>query len=196
MSLFVPGVIENQGRGERVYDVWTRLLKDRIIFINTEISDASASVVVAQLLFLASESASQDIKLYITSPGGSVTAGLLIYDTMQYIGCDISTFCMGQAASMGAFLLAGGTKGKRYALPHSRVMIHQPWGGVHGTAQDITIHAQEILKIKGELNRILARHCGKTEEELEIACDRDNFMSAQDALAFGVIDEILVPGSK
>ena len=196
MSLFVPGVIENQGRGERVYDVWTRLLKDRIIFINTEISDASASVVVAQLLFLASESATQDIKLYITSPGGSVTAGLLIYDTMQYIGCDISTFCMGQAASMGAFLLAGGTKGKRYALPHSRVMIHQPWGGVHGTAQDITIHAQEILKIKSELNRILAHHCGKTEEQLEIACDRDNFMSAQDALAFGVIDEILVPGSK
>ena len=196
MSLFVPGVIENQGRGERVYDVWTRLLKDRIIFINTEISDASASVVIAQLLFLASESSTQDIKLYINSPGGSVTAGLSIYDTMQYIGCGISTFCMGQAASMGAFLLAGGTKGKRYALPHSRVMIHQPWGGVQGTAQDITIHAQEILKLKGELNRIMAHHCGKTEEQLEQDCDRDNFMSAQDALNYGVVDEILVPSIK
>lgn len=192
MSLFVPGVIENQGRGERVYDVWTRLLKDRIIFINTEVSDASASVVIAQLLFLASESSTQDIKLYINSPGGSVTAGLSIYDTMQYIGCEISTFCMGQAASMGAFLLAGGTKGKRYALPHSRVMIHQPWGGVQGTAQDITIHAQEIQKLKGELNRILAHHCDKTEEQLEKDCDRDNFMSAQEALDYGVIDEILV----
>jgi ATP-dependent Clp protease, protease subunit len=196
MSLFVPGVIENQGRGERVYDVWTRLLKDRIIFINTDVTDASASVVIAQLLFLASESSTQDIKLYINSPGGSVTAGLSIYDTMQYIGCEISTFCMGQAASMGAFLLAGGTKGKRYALPHSRVMIHQPWGGVQGTAQDITIHAQEIQKLKGELNRILAHHCGKTEEQLEKDCDRDNFMSAQDALEYGVIDEILVPSSK
>jgi ATP-dependent Clp protease protease subunit len=142
---------------------------------------------------LASESATQDIKLYINSPGGSVTAGLSIYDTMQYIGCDVSTFCMGQAASMGAFLLAGGTKGKRYALPHSRIMMHQPWGGVQGTATDITIHAEEILKLKGELNRILAHHCQKTEDQIEKDCDRDNFMSAKDALDYGVIDEVLMP---
>lgn len=193
MSLFVPYVIENQGRGEHVYDVWTRLLKDRIVFINTEVSDASASVVIAQLLYLASESSSQEIKIYINSPGGSVTAGLSIYDTMQYINCDISTFCMGQASSMGAFLLAGGTKGKRYALPHARIMIHQPWGGVQGTAQDITIHAEEILKLKNELNRILGLHCGKTPEQVEKDVDRDYFMSSEEAKEYGVIDEILSP---
>ena len=193
MSLFVPAVFENKGRGEYSMDVWTRLLKDRIVFVNTEVSDASASVVIAQLLYLASESSTQDIKMYINSPGGSVTAGLSIYDTMQYIGCEVSTFCMGQAASMGAFLLAGGAKGKRYALPHSRIMMHQPWGGVQGTASDITIHAEEILKLKGELNRILAHHCGKTEQQIEEDCDRDNFMSAQDALEYGVIDEVLSP---
>lgn len=193
MSLFVPYVIENKGRGEQVYDVWTRLLKDRIIFINTEVSDASASVVIAQMLYLASESADQDIKIYINSPGGSVTAGLSIYDTMQYIKCDIQTYCMGQAASMGAFLLAGGTKGKRYCLPHARIMMHQPWGGVQGTAQDITIHAEEILKLKNELNRILGYHCDKEPEQIEKDCDRDNFMSPEDALAYGVIDEILKP---
>jgi ATP-dependent Clp protease protease subunit len=193
MSMFVPYVIENQGRGEHVYDVWTRLLKDRIIFINTEVTDASASVVIAQLLYLASESATQEIKLYINSPGGSVTAGLAIYDTLQYINCEVSTFCMGQAASMGAFLLAAGTKGKRYALPHSRIMMHQPSGGLQGTAQDITIQAEEILKLKSELNRILALHCDKTPEQIEADCDRDNFMSSEDALAYGVIDEILAP---
>jgi ATP-dependent Clp protease, protease subunit len=194
MSLFVPYVIENKGRGEQVYDVWTRLLKDRIIFINTEINDASASVIIAQLLYLASESADQEIKLYINSPGGSVTAGLSIYDTMQYIKCDISTFCMGQAASMGAFLLAGGTKGKRYSLPHARIMMHQPWGGVQGTAQDITIHAEEILKLKSELNKILGHHCGKDEAQIEKDCDRDHFMSPQFAVEYGLIDEVLVPG--
>lgn len=193
MSLFVPYVIENQGRGEHVYDVWTRLLKDRIIFINTEISDASASVVIAQLLYLTSESSSQEIKLYINSPGGSVTAGLSIYDTIQYISCDVSTFCMGQAASMGAFLLAGGTKGKRYALPHARVMLHQPWGGVQGTAEDITIHAEEILKMKKELNRILGMHCEKDIDQIEKDCDRDYFMSPEEAKEYGVIDEILLP---
>ena len=196
MSYFVPGVIENKGRGEISYDIWTRLLKDRIVFINTEIHDISASVVIAQLLFLASESANQEIKLYINSPGGSVTAGLSIYDTMQYIDCDISTFCMGQASSMGAFLLAGGTKGKRYALPHSRIMMHQPWGGVQGTAQDITIHAEEILKMKSELNRIMAQHCGKTPQQVEKDTDRDNFMSPVEAKAYGVIDEILLPRLK
>lgn len=193
MSLFVPHVIENKGRGELHYDIWTRLLKDRIIFINTEIHDASASVVIAQMLYLASESASQEIKIYINSPGGSVTAGLSIYDTMQYINCDISTFCMGQAASMGAFLLAGGTKGKRFALPHSRIMMHQPWGGVQGTAADITIHAEEILKLKGELNRILGFHCDKDPAQIEKDCDRDYFMSPDEAKEYGVIDEVLHP---
>lgn len=195
MSYFVPGIIENKGRGEISYDIWTRLLKDRIIFINTEINDISASVVIAQLLYLASESAHQEIKLYINSPGGSVTAGLSIYDTMQYIESDISTFCMGQASSMGAFLLAGGTKGKRYALPHSRIMLHQPWGGVQGTAQDITIHAEEILKLKNELNRILSIHCGKTQEQIETDTDRDNFMSPHEAKEYGVVDEVLEPTS-
>lgn len=193
MSLFVPYVIENHGRGEQVYDVWTRLLRDRIVFINTEINDASASVVIAQLLFLASEGAGQDIKLYINSPGGMVTAGLAIYDTMQYIDCDISTYCMGQASSMGAFLLAGGTKGKRYALPHSRIMIHQPWGGVQGTAQDITIHAEEILNLKQELNRLLAKHCEQPPEQIEKDSDRDKFMSAKEAKDYGLIDSILLP---
>jgi len=193
MSLFIPSVIENKGRGELYMDVWTRLLKDRIVFVNTEINHATASAVIAQLLYLASESSSQEIKLYINSPGGSVTDGLMIYDTMQYIRCDISTFCMGQAASMGAFLLAAGTKGKRYALPHSRIMMHQPWGGVQGTAQDITIHAEEILKLKYELNRIMAQHIGKTPEQIEKDIDRDNFMSATQALAYGVIDEVLTP---
>jgi ATP-dependent Clp protease protease subunit len=193
MSLFIPSVIENKGRGELYMDVWTRLLKDRIVFVNTEINNATARAVIAHLLYLASESSSQEIKIYINSPGGSVTDGLMIYDTMQYISCDISTFCMGQAASMGAFLLAAGTKGKRYALPHSRIMMHQPWGGVQGTAQDITIHAEEILKLKHELNRIMASHIGKTPEQIEKDIDRDNFMSAQEAMAYGVIDEILLP---
>ena len=196
MSLFIPSVIENKGRGDLYMDVWTRLLKDRIVFVNTEINHASASAVIAQLLYLASESSSQEIKMYINSPGGSVTDGLMIYDTMQYISCDISTFCMGQAASMGAFLLTAGTKGKRYALPHSRIMMHQPWGGVQGTAQDITIHAEEILKLKNEVNRIMAQHIGKTPEQIEKDIDRDNFMSAQEAMDYGVIDEVLLPGDE
>lgn len=196
MSLFIPSVIENKGRGDLYMDVWTRLLKDRIVFVNTEVNHATASAVIAQLLYLASESSSQEIKMYINSPGGSVTDGLMIYDTMQYITCDISTFCMGQAASMGAFLLAAGTKGKRYALPHSRIMMHQPWGGVQGTAQDITIHADEILKLKNELNRIMAQHIGKEPEQIEKDIDRDNFMSAQEAMDYGVIDEVLLPSDE
>jgi ATP-dependent Clp protease protease subunit len=193
MSLFVPYVIESHGRGKESYDLFTRLLKDRIVFINTEITDASASVVIAQLLFLASDSPGQDIKIYINSPGGSVTAGLAIYDTMQYVGCEISTYCLGQASSMGAFLLAAGTKGKRYALPHSRIMIHQPWGGVQGTAQDITIHAEEILELKKELNRLLAQHTGQEISQLEEDSDRDNFMSPIQAKEYGLIDEVLEP---
>lgn len=196
MSLYIPSVIENKGRGDLYMDVWTRLLKDRIVFVNTEINHATASAIIAQLLYLASESSSQEIKMYINSPGGSVTDGLMIYDTMQYISCDISTFCMGQAASMGAFLLASGTKGKRYALPHSRIMMHQPWGGVQGTAQDITIHADEILKLKNELNRILGHHLGKDADQIEKDIDRDNFMSAQEAMDYGVIDEVLLPSDQ
>jgi ATP-dependent Clp protease, protease subunit len=196
MSLYIPSVIENKGRGDLYMDVWTRLLKDRIIFVNTEINHATASAIIAQLLYLASESSSQEIKMYINSPGGSVTDGLMIYDTMQYITCDISTFCMGQAASMGAFLLAAGTKGKRYALPHSRIMMHQPWGGVQGTAQDITIHADEILKLKNELNRIMGQHLDKKPEQIEQDIDRDNFMSAQEAMDYGVIDEVLLPSDE
>lgn len=193
MSLFVPYVIENHGRGEHVYDVWTRLLRDRIVFINTEISDASASVVIAQFLFLASEGAGQEIKLYINSPGGSVTAGLAIYDTMQYVDCEIATYCMGQASSMGAFLLASGTRGKRYALPHSRIMLHQPWGGIQGSAQDITIHAEEILTLKKELNRLLSVHTGRSEQQIEKDSDRDYFLSSAEAKAYGIVDQVLEP---
>ncbi len=193
MSLFIPHVIENSGRGEYHYDIFTRLLKDRIIFLNTEINDTTATVVIGQLLFLSSEGSGQEIKIYINSPGGSVTAGLAIYDTMQYINSDIATYCMGQASSMGAFLLTAGTKGKRYALPHSRIMIHQPWGGLQGTAQDITIQAEEILNLKKELNRLLAFHSGQSEKRIEKDSDRDNFMSPEQALKYGLIDEVLTP---
>ena len=193
MSLFIPYVIENQGRGEHSYDLFTRLLRDRIIFINTDITDASATVVQAQLLFLAGESSGQEIRMYINSAGGYVTAGLAIYDTMQYIDCDVATYCMGQASSMGAFLLAAGTKGRRYALPHSRIMLHQPWGGVQGTAQDITIHAEEILALKKELNHLLSVHTGKNEAQIEKDSDRDHFMSPVQAKDYGLIDEILLP---
>lgn len=196
MSLFIPYVIENTGRGRDSYDLFTRLLKDRIVFLNTEVNDTSSSVIIAQLLFLASDSPNQEIKLYINSPGGSVTAGMAIYDTLQYINCDVATYCMGQCASMGAFLLASGTPGKRYALPHSRVMIHQPWGGVHGTAQDITIHAEEILKMKDELNRLLAFHTGRSEEEIMRDSDRDHFLSAYEAKEYGLVDSVLVPPPK
>ncbi len=187
----IPYVIEKTGRGERQYDIYSRLLEDRIVFIGTGIDDTVANVVIAQLLFLQKENKNQDINLYINSPGGSVTAGLAIYDTLQFVQCDVATYCIGQASSMGAVLLAAGTKGKRHALPHSRVMIHQPWGGVQGTAQDITIQADEILNLKGSLNKILARHTGKTPEEIEKDSDRDYFLSAMEAKEYGLVDEVI-----
>jgi ATP-dependent Clp protease protease subunit len=192
---FIPFVIEKTGRGERTYDIYSRLLEDRIVFIGTAIDDQVANAVMAQLLFLDKTGRSQDIKMYINSPGGSVTAGLAIYDTMQLIEPQIVTYCLGQAASMGAVLLAGGAKGKRFALPHSRVMIHQPWGGAQGTAMDMEIHVKEILKMKSTLEEILANHSGKTIKEVTKACERDNFMSPKEAKDFGLIDEIVArPG--
>jgi len=188
---FIPFVIERTGRGERTYDIYSRLLEDRIVFIGTAIDDQVANSVMAQLLFLDKTGRTQDIKMYINSPGGSVTAGLAIYDTMQLIEPQIATYCLGQAASMGAVLLAGGAKGKRYALPHSRVMIHQPWGGAQGTAMDMEIHVKEILKMKATLEEILARHSGKDAGVVSKACERDNFMSAKEAQDFGLIDLIV-----
>lgn len=188
---FIPFVIEKTGRGERTYDIYSRLLEDRIVFIGTAIDDQVANAVMAQLLFLDKTGRSQDIKMYINSPGGSVTAGLAIYDTMQLIEPEIATYCLGQAASMGAVLLAGGAKGKRYALPHSRVMIHQPWGGAQGTAMDMEIHVKEILKLKQTLEEILARHTGKTVREISRACERDYFMSPKEAQDFGLIDQVV-----
>ena len=194
-NAFIPFVIEKTGRGERTYDIYSRLLEDRIVFIGTAIDDQVANAVMAQLLFLDKTGRSQDIKMYINSPGGSVTAGLAIYDTMQLIEPQIATYCLGQAASMGAILLAGGAKGKRYALPHSRVMIHQPWGGAQGTAMDMEIHVKEILKMKSTLEEILSNHSGKTIKEVTKACERDNFMSPKEAKDFGLIDEIVTrPG--
>ena len=190
MSL-VPYVIEQTSRGERSYDIYSRLLKDRIIFLGEEVNDTSASIVIAQLLFLESEDPSKDISLYINSPGGSVTAGLGIYDTMQYIKCDVSTICIGMAASMGAFLLAGGTKGKRMALPNSEIMIHQPSGGAQGQATEIKIVAEQILKTKRKLNEILAANTGKPLEQIEIDTERDNYMSAEEAKAYGLIDNVI-----
>jgi ATP-dependent Clp protease protease subunit len=187
----VPMVVEQSARGERAFDIYSRLLKERVIFIIGPIEDQMANLVVAQLLFLESENPDKDIHLYINSPGGSVTAGMSIYDTMQFIKPDVSTICIGQAASMGAFLLAAGQKGKRYCLPNSRVMIHQPLGGFQGQASDIAIHAQEILKIKGRLNDLLAYHTGQPLEQIEKDTDRDNFMSAVDAQAYGLIDTVL-----
>lgn len=187
----VPFVIEKTGRGERQYDIYSRLLEDRIIFLGTAIDDNVANAVMAQLLFLDKTGRNQDIKMYINSPGGSVTAGLAIYDTMQLVEPEISTYCLGQAASMGAVLLAGGTPGKRFALPHSRVMIHQPHGGMGGTAIDMEIQVAEILKMKKQLEGILAGHAGRTAEELAEACDRDNFMSPEEAKTFGLIDHIV-----
>jgi len=187
----VPYVIEKTGRGERTYDIYSRLLEDRIIFLGTAIDDNVANAVMAQLLFLDKTGRNQDIKMYINSPGGSVTAGLAIYDTMQLVEPDIATYCLGQAASMGAVLLAGGTKGKRFALPHSRVMIHQPHGGMGGTALDMEIQVKEIMKMKKQLEHILASHSGRTDEELAKACERDNFMSPEEALSFGLIDHIV-----
>jgi ATP-dependent Clp protease protease subunit len=187
----VPIVIEQTARGERSYDIYSRLLKERVIFIVGPVEDYMANVVVAQLLFLESENPDKDIHLYINSPGGSVTAGLAVYDTMQFIKSDINTMCIGQAASMGALLLAGGTKGKRVCLPHSRMMIHQPLGGFQGQATDIDIHAREILLIREKLNRILALHTGQTLERIQQDTERDNFMGAEDAREYGLIDQIL-----
>ena len=190
MSL-VPYVIEQTSRGERSYDIYSRLLEDRIIFLGEEVTDVSASVIIAQLLFLEAEDPSKDIHLYITSPGGSVTAGMAIYDTMNYIKCDVSTICMGLAASMGAFLLAGGAKGKRLALPNSEIMIHQPSGGARGQASDIKIVADNIIKTRKRLNEMLAANTGRPLEDIERDTERDNFMTAEEAKDYGLIDEIV-----
>ena len=192
-NYLVPTVIEQSGRSERAFDIYSRLLKERIIFLVGPVNDQTANLVVAQLLFLESENPDKDIFLYINSPGGSVTAGMSIYDTMNFIKPDVSTLCLGQAASMGAFLLSAGAKGKRFALPNSRVMIHQPLisGGLGGQASDIEIHAKELLKLKAKLNQLLAEHCGRTLDELERDTDRDNFMSAEEAQAYGLIDQVL-----
>ena len=188
---FVPYVIEQTSRGERSYDIYSRLLNDRIIFLGEEVTDVSANLIVAQILFLESEDPGKDIHMYINSPGGSVSAGLAIYDTMQYIKCDVSTICIGMAASMGAFLLAGGTKGKRMALPNSEIMIHQPSGGAQGQATEIKIVAEQILKTKRKLNEILAANTGKPLEQIEIDTERDNYMSAEEAKAYGLIDNVI-----
>lgn len=191
MNTLVPYVVERTGNGERTYDIFSRLLKDRIVFIDGEINDASADLAVAQILFLESENPEKDISIYINSPGGSVTAGLAIYDTMQYVKCGIQTICMGQAASMAAILLAGGTSGKRFALPSSRVMIHQPWGGVQGQESDISIQAKEIIRLKKLSIDYFARHTGKSADEVAKDMERDFYMSAQDALDYGIIDHVM-----
>jgi ATP-dependent Clp protease protease subunit len=191
MNQLVPMVVEQTSRGERAYDIFSRLLKERIVFLGTAIDDTVASLAIAQMIFLESEDPDKDIHLYINSPGGSVSSGLAIYDTMQYVRPDVSTICVGMAASMGAMLLLAGAKGKRKALPNSRVMIHQPWGGVQGTASDISIQAEEILKTKKRLNEIIAFHCGKTVEEVSKHTDRDYYMSSEEAKEYGIIDGIL-----
>ena len=190
-NALVPMVVEQTGRGERSYDIFSRLLNDRIIFLSDEVNDATASLVVAQMLFLEAQDPTKDISFYINSPGGSVTAGMAIYDTMQYIKCDVSTICIGMAASMGAFLLSAGTKGKRIALPHSEIMIHQPLGGAQGQASDIKIRAELILRTRDMLNKILAENTGKPIEQIEKDTDRDNFMTAAQALEYGLIDRII-----
>ena len=187
----IPYVIEQTSRGERSYDIYSRLLKERIIFLGEEVTDASASVIIAQLLFLEGADPEKDIHLYINSPGGSVTAGMAIYDTMQYIKCDVSTICIGMAASMGSFLLAGGAKGKRFALPNSEIMIHQPSGGARGQATEIKIVAEHILKTRHKLNQILSENTGQSLETIEIDTERDNFMSAQEAKEYGLVDEVI-----
>lgn len=187
----VPMVVEQSGRGERAYDIYSRLLKERVIFLVGPVTDETANLVVAQLLFLEAENPDKDISLYINSPGGSVTAGMSIYDTMQFIKPDVSTLCMGQAASMGAFLLCAGAKGKRFSLPNARVMIHQPLGGFQGQASDIEIHAKEILSIRAKLNRMMAEHTGQPIEQIEKDTDRDNFLSAQEAADYGLIDKVM-----
>ncbi len=196
VSDLVPFVIERTGRGERSYDIYSRLLSDRIIIIGSDIRDHNASLYIAQMLYLDLVNRDADIQVYINSPGGSVTAGLAIYDTMQSLNCNVATYCVGQAASMGAVLLAAGTKGKRFSLPHSRIMIHQPWGGAEGTAADITIQAAEINRLKGILNGILASHSGKDLATVEKDTDRDFFMSAEEAKEYGLVDNVLLPGQK
>ncbi len=193
----VPMVIEQTSRGyERAYDIYSRLLKDRIIFIGTPIDDMIANLIIAQLLFLQMEDVAKDISVYINSPGGSVTAGLAIYDTMQFVKCDVATYCVGQAASMGAILLSAGTKGKRYALPNARVMIHQPWGGVQGAAEDISRQAKEILKMRDRINEMLSQHTGQPLDRIVKDTDRDYFMSAAESKEYGLIDEVIVPDKK
>jgi ATP-dependent Clp protease protease subunit len=191
-SMLVPIVVEQTGRGERSWDIYSRLLQDRIVFIGSGIDDSVSNLIIAQLLFLQSQDATKEISIYINSPGGSVTAGLAIYDTMQYLTCDIATYCVGQAASMGAVLLAAGRKGKRFSLPNARIMIHQPWGGAEGKASDISIAVKEILRLKDRLNEILAFHTGKPFATLAADADRDFFMSAEEAKNYGLVDEVLV----
>ena len=191
-QMYVPMVIEQTGRAERAYDIYSRLLKDRIIFIGTPIDDNIANVVIAQLLFLQMEDVNKDISLYINTPGGAITAGLAIYDTMQFVKCDIATYCVGQAASFGALLLCAGAEGKRYSLPNSRIMIHQPWGGVQGTAEDISIQTNEILRLRTKVNEVLSSHTGKSLDKIKEDTDRDFFMSATEAKDYGLLDEVLV----
>ena len=190
-QVLVPMVVETTGKGERAYDIYSRLLKERIIFIGSAVTDELSNLIIAQMLFLQSEDAKKDINLYINTPGGSVTAGLAIYDTMQFVKCDVSTYCVGQAASMGSVLLAAGTKGKRFALPNARIMIHQPWGGTQGQASDISIQAKEILRLRERLNNILSQHTGKPINEIEKDSDRDFFMSAEDAMEYNIVDEVV-----
>jgi len=192
-QIWIPTVIEKTGRGERAYDIYSRLLEDRIVFVGTPITDTVANIVIAQLLFLQKENKNQEISLYINSPGGYVSDGLAIYDTMQFISCDIATYCIGQAMSMGALLLAAGAPGKRFILPHARVMLHQPSGGVGGTAADIERHAEEIIKLRHEMNEIFARHTGQKLERLERDSDRDFFLNAQEAKDYGLVDEVIQP---
>ncbi len=190
-QLLVPMVVEQSPRGERAYDIYSRLLKDRVVFIGTPIDDVVSNLIIAQLLFLQSEDPDKDISVYINSPGGSVTAGLAIYDTIQFVKPDVATYCVGQAASMGALLLAAGAKGKRFALPDARIMIHQPWGGAQGAASDISIQAREILRLREKLNEILVKHTGQSLEKVEKDTDRDYFMSAEEAKAYGIVDEVI-----
>ena len=193
MTTLVPYVVEKNGREERAMDIYSRLLKDRIIFLGTQVNDTISNSIVAQLLYLQFDDPKSDIHMYINSPGGSITAGMAIYDTMQFISCDVATYCLGQAASMGAVLLAAGAEGKRAALPNSRIMIHQPLAGMEGTATDLEIHAREVLKVKKRMNEILQKHTGRSLEELERDTDRDNFMTAEEARDYGLVDKVLDP---
>ncbi|MFH1779019.1 MAG: ATP-dependent Clp endopeptidase proteolytic subunit ClpP [Candidatus Omnitrophota bacterium] len=192
----VPIVVEQTGRGERAYDIYSRLLKDRIVFIGTVVDDLVSNLVIAQMLFLQMEDPDKDINVYINSPGGIITSGLAIYDTIQFVKSDVCTYCVGQATSMSALLLAAGTKGKRYALPHARIMIHQPWGGVQGVASDISIQAREILRLRDKINEILAKHTGQGLEKIQKDTDRDFFMSADEAKEYGIIDEVIISKKK